>query len=49
LSEYEIQRGDTLIHISERVGKPHWEDLVKMNPTIRNPDLIYPKEKLKLQ
>ncbi|GAQ92607.1 Calponin homology domain containing protein [Klebsormidium nitens] len=48
LSEYEIQKGDTLIHISGRVGKAHWEDLVKLNPTIENPDLIYPKDKLKL-
>eukprot|EP00850_Spirogloea_muscicola_P019228 SM000186S04146 [mRNA] locus=s186:275781:277220:- [translate_table: standard] len=45
---YEVRRGDTLINISQKVGKKRWEELVKLNPNIDDPDLIYPHERLRL-
>lgn len=45
---YEVKEGDTLSTISKKVGKKNWDELVRLNPTISNPDLIYPSERLKL-
>ncbi|KAL2634059.1 hypothetical protein R1flu_005538 [Riccia fluitans] len=45
---YEVKRGDTLTKISKKAGRANWEELVKLNPNIKNPDLIYPSERLKL-
>lgn len=47
-SIYEVKKGDTLSEISRRMGKSSWEELVHLNPGIRNPDLIYPNERLRL-
>ncbi|BBN06511.1 hypothetical protein MPTK1_3g21780 [Marchantia polymorpha subsp. ruderalis] len=45
---YEVKRGDTLTKISKKTGRATWEELIKLNPNIKNPDLIYPSERLKL-
>ncbi|KAG6549578.1 hypothetical protein Mapa_008960 [Marchantia paleacea] len=45
---YEVKQGDTLTKISKKTGKATWEELIKLNPNIKNPDLIYPSERLKL-
>lgn len=45
---YEVKQGDTLSAISRRTGKSSWEELARLNPGIRNPDLIYPSERLRL-
>lgn len=46
---YEVKKGDTLSQISKRVGKSNWEELMRLNPGIINPDLIYPSERLVLR
>ncbi|CAM6083882.1 unnamed protein product [Calypogeia fissa] len=45
---YEVKEGDTLSTISKKLGKKSWDELVRLNPSIANPDLIYPTERLKL-
>lgn len=45
---YEVKEGDTLSKISKQVGKKGWDELVRLNPSISDPDLIYPSERLKL-
>eukprot|EP00249_Psilotum_nudum_P012206 c23644_g1_i1 orf=201-1469(+) len=46
---YEVKEGDTLSEISRRTGKSGWKELVHLNPELRNPDLIYPSEKLRIR
>lgn len=48
-SVYEVKQGDTLSEISRRVGKSSWQELVLLNPDIKNPDLIHPNDKLRLR
>jgi LysM repeat protein len=49
-SEYTIKQGDTLWDISEeRMKDPFlWKKLWKANPHIKNPDLIFPGQKLNI-
>lgn len=47
--DFEVKNGDTLSQISKRVGKSSWKELVRINPQINNPDLIYPGDRLKLK
>lgn len=44
---YEVQPGDTLFGIASRHGKA-WNDIACKNPHIKNPDKIYPKDRLLL-
>ncbi|KAH7280544.1 hypothetical protein KP509_36G001900 [Ceratopteris richardii] len=46
---YEVKKGDTLSEISRRTGKSSWQELVLLNPEIKNPDLIHPSERLRLK
>ncbi|MDA8215448.1 MAG: LysM peptidoglycan-binding domain-containing protein, partial [Nitrospiraceae bacterium] len=48
--EYTIKQGDTLWDISEeRMKDPFlWKKLWKANPHIKNPDLIFPGQKLNI-
>ncbi|KAJ7540136.1 hypothetical protein O6H91_10G002300 [Diphasiastrum complanatum] len=45
---YEVKKGDTLSDISRRTGKTGWKELAELNPGIKNPDLIYPSSRLRL-
>ncbi|KAL3693541.1 hypothetical protein R1sor_007192 [Riccia sorocarpa] len=45
---YEVKEGDTLTKISRKSGGTTWEELVRLNPNIKNPNLIYPSERLRL-
>jgi len=49
-SEYTIKKGDTLWDISkEKLRDPFlWKNLWKANPHIKNPDLIFPEQKLNI-
>lgn len=48
--EYTIKKGDTLWDISEEKTKDpfQWEKIWKANPHIKNPDLIFPGQKLNI-
>lgn len=48
--EYTVKEGDTLWDISGSKLQDHflWPKLWKANPQIKNPDLIYPGEKIKI-
>lgn len=47
---YKVQPGDTLEDFSHQLfdNKNHWRSIWPKNPEIKNPDLIYPDQKLKL-
>jgi LysM repeat protein len=48
--DYEVRKGDTLWNISSReMSDPFfWPKIWKENPEIKNPDLIYPGQKIRL-
>jgi LysM repeat protein len=48
--DYEVKKGDTLWNISSReMSDPFsWPKIWKENPEIKNPDLIYPGQKIRL-
>jgi LysM repeat protein len=48
--DYMIEKGDTLWNISNKELKDPflWPKVWKENPGIKNPDLIYPKQKIKI-
>lgn len=45
---YEVKDGDNLSSIAKRSGRKNWQEIANKNPSIRNPDLIYPGDQLKL-
>ena len=45
-SEYEVKSGDSLSKIAKEQGKS-LEDILKLNPEIKNPDRIQPGQKIK--
>lgn len=45
---YTVKKGDTLSHIAARY-KTTVNNLVKLNPSIKNPNLIYPGQKIKIK
>nr|PNR38270.1 hypothetical protein PHYPA_021381 [Physcomitrium patens] len=45
---YHVKQGDNLTKIARKTGKNSWHDIADRNPNLRNPDLIYPGDKLKL-
>jgi len=46
-TEYIVVRGDSLFCISRCAGVKLW-DVIKANPDIANPDLIYPAQVIKI-
>jgi hypothetical protein len=48
--DYTIEKGDTLWNIADKELKDHflWPKVWKENPDIKNPDLIFPKQKIKI-
>ena len=49
--DYTIEKGDTLWDISRKELSDSflWPKVWKENPEIKNPDRIYPKQKIKLE
>ncbi|KAG0577446.1 hypothetical protein KC19_5G156700 [Ceratodon purpureus] len=45
---YKVRDGDNLTQIARKTGKQHWREIADRNPSIGNPDLIYPGDRLKL-
>lgn len=45
---YNVKEGDNLTKIAKRSGKKNWREIVGENPSISNPDLIHPGDRLKL-
>ena len=45
-SQYEVKSGDSLSKIAKEQGKS-LEDILKLNPEIKNPDRIKPGQKIK--
>lgn len=45
---YKVKEGDNLTKIAKKSGKKNWREIVDKNPSIDNPDLIYPGDQLKL-
>lgn len=45
---YEVKKGDNLWKIARGSGGKDWREIAARNPSIGNPDLIYPGEQLKL-
>src|SRR5690606_36010449 len=45
---YTVKKGDTLSHIAVRY-KTTVTNLVKLNPSIKNPNLIYPGQKIRVK
>jgi len=45
---YNVKEGDNLTKIAKRHGKQSWREIAVQNPSIDNPDLIYPGDRLKL-
>jgi LysM repeat protein len=43
---YVVKSGDTLSRIASRQGLGSWRSLYDANPSIRNPDLIFPGQRL---
>lgn len=46
--DYQVKQGDNLTKIAKWHGKKNWHEIAEKNPSIRNPDLIYPGDRLKL-
>lgn len=46
--DYQVKQGDNLTKIARKSGKKNWHEIADKNPSIRNPDLIYPGDRLKL-
>lgn len=45
---YNVRSGDNLTKIAKEYGKEHWREIAEKNPSIGNPDLIYPGDRLNL-
>lgn len=45
---YDVKGGDNLTKIARRSGKKNWREIVVENPSIDNPNLIHPGDRLKL-
>src|SRR5690554_6208159 len=45
---YTVKKGDTLSHIAVRY-KTSVSNLIKLNPSIKNPNLIYPGQKIRVK
>ena len=45
---YHVKQGDNMSKIARNNGKKSWHEIADKNPSIRNPDLIYPGDRLKL-
>ncbi|KAG0577137.1 hypothetical protein M758_5G097100 [Ceratodon purpureus] len=46
--DYQVKQGDNLTKIARKSGKKSWHEIADKNPKIRNPDLIYPGDRLNL-
>jgi nucleoid-associated protein YgaU len=46
--DYQVKQGDNLTKIARKSGKKSWHEIAEKNPSIRNPDLIYPGDRLNL-
>jgi len=45
---YKVKQGDNMAKIAKKTGKNSWHDIADKNPSIRNPDLIYPGDHLRV-
>lgn len=45
---YKVKQGDNMTKIARKAGKRSWHDIAEENPSIRNPDLIYPGDRLRV-
>lgn len=45
---YDVIPGDNLTQVAKKSGKKHWREIADKNSFIKNPDLIYPGDRLKL-
>jgi nucleoid-associated protein YgaU len=46
--DYQVKQGDNLTKIAKKSGKKSWHEIAEKNPGLRNPDLIYPGDRLNL-
>ena len=44
-----VKRGDTLTKIAKKYGIKNWKDLLKLNPGIKNPNLIYVGQHIRIK
>src|SRR5690606_22922740 len=47
-AQYTVKKGDTLSHIAKRYNTTV-KNLVKLNPSIKNPNLIFPGQKIRVK
>lgn len=45
---YKVKSGDNMEKIARKTGKKSWHDIAEENPSIRNPNLIYPGDRLRV-
>ena len=46
---YTVKRGDTLSKIAKKYGFKNWKDLLKLNPGIKNPNLIFVGQHIRIK
>jgi len=46
---YTVKRGDTLTKIAKKYGIKNWKDLLKLNPGIKNPNLIFVGQHIRIK
>lgn len=45
---YKVKQGDSMEKIARKTGHKNWHEIAQENPSIRNPDLIFPGDRIRV-